>query len=403
MPVSVRTTSAPNRRRISARPTSPAPLSIVLFSHTGADGVISASARPRRVPAPEQWARSARACRSLATVRSSLADLLASHPVVLADGATGTNLFGMGLESGEPPELWNTDHPDRVQALYQAFVDAGADIILTNTFGGNRHRLALHHNEHRVLELNQRAAELAREIADAAPRPVVVAGSVGPTGELFAPLGALTDEDALDAFTEQIRGLAAGGADVAWFKSMSAREEMRAAARAAIAVGMPYTATGSFDTAGRTMMGLHPGEFSAVFAGLDPPPLAFGANCGVGASDILVTLLAMAGTNGAPRLISKANCGVPEFQGAEIVYSGTPELMAEYARMAVDGGAAIVGGCCGTSPEHLRAMRAALDSHRAGDPPSTEQIAERIGPLANSAPETAEAQGARSRERRRTR
>jgi 5-methyltetrahydrofolate--homocysteine methyltransferase len=148
-------------------------------------------------------------------VRTSLEALLATANVVLADGATGTNYFRMGLESGEPPELWNVDHPERVQELHRAFVDAGADIILTNTFGGNRHRLKLHHAEDRVFELNRRAAELAREVADAAPRPVVVAGSVGPTGELFAPLGALTDDDALDAFTEQIRGLVPGGADVA--------------------------------------------------------------------------------------------------------------------------------------------------------------------------------------------
>ncbi|MDQ1460352.1 MAG: 5-methyltetrahydrofolate--homocysteine methyltransferase [Actinomycetota bacterium] len=336
-------------------------------------------------------------------VRTSLEALLATRRVLLADGATGTNYFRMGLEAGEPPELWNVDHPDRVRALHQAFVDAGSDLILTNTFGGNRHRLKLHHNEGRVLELNRRAAELAREVADAAPRPVVVAGSVGPTGELFAPLGALTDDDALEVFIEQITGLAAGGADVAWIETMSASEELRAAARAAIAVGIPYAATGSFDTAGRTMMGLHPAAFGSAFDGLDRPPLAIGANCGVGASDILVTLLEMAGANGAHRLISKGNCGIPQFHGAEIVYSGTPDLMAEYARLAVDGGAAIVGGCCGTSPEHLRAMRVALDTHSAAAAPTPELIVERIGPLANSAPETAESQGARSRERRRTR
>jgi 5-methyltetrahydrofolate--homocysteine methyltransferase len=336
-------------------------------------------------------------------VRTSLEALLATGRVLLADGATGTNYFQMGLESGEPPELWNVDHPERVLALHQAFVDAGSDLILTNTFGGNRHRLKLHHNEGRVLELNRRAAELAREVADAAPRPVVVAGSVGPTGELFAPLGALTDDDALDVFTEQITGLVAGGADVAWIETMSAPEELRAAARAAIAVGIPYAATASFDTAGRTMMGLHPAAFSAVFDGLEPPPLAIGANCGVGASDILVTLLEMAAADGPHRFISKGNCGIPQFRGAEIVYTGTPDLMAEYARLAIDAGAAIVGGCCGTSPEHLRAMRAALDAHAADVAPTPEQIVERIGPLANSAPETAEAQSARGRERRRAR
>jgi 5-methyltetrahydrofolate--homocysteine methyltransferase len=335
-------------------------------------------------------------------VRTSLEALLATGNVALADGATGTNYFQMGLEAGEPPELWNIEHPERVRELHLAFVDAGADIILTNTFGGNRLRLKLHRAEDRVLEINKKAAEIAGEVADAAPRPVVVAGSVGPTGELFEPLGALTEADALDVFTEQIAGLVAGGADVAWIETMSAPAEIRAAARAAIAVGIPYTATGSFDTAGRTMMGLHPSGFADVFAGLEPQPLAFGANCGVGASDILVTLLAMR-DNGEGRLISKGNCGVPHFEGSEIVYSGSPELMAEYARLAVDGGAAIVGGCCGTSPEHLRAMRAAIDTHRAADPPSTEQIVERIGPLANSMPESLAAQSARGRERRRAR
>jgi 5-methyltetrahydrofolate--homocysteine methyltransferase len=336
-------------------------------------------------------------------VRSSLEALLATGKVALADGATGTNYFQMGLEAGEAPELWNIEHPERVQELHRAFVEAGADIILTNTFGGNRHRLKLHGAQDRVFEINRRAAELAAEVADKAPRPVVVAGSVGPTGELFAPLGALTESDAIDVFTEQITGLVAGGADVAWIETMSAPEEIRAAARAAIAVGIPYTATGSFDTAGRTMMGLHPSGFADVFAGLDPQPLAFGANCGVGASDILVTLLAMGETSGEHRLISKGNCGVPQFQGAEIVYSGSPSLMGEYARLAVDGGAAIVGGCCGTSPEHLRAMRQAIDAHTAATRPTTEQVVERIGPLANSAPETAESQSNRSRERRRAR
>ncbi|MCU1429630.1 MAG: yitJ 2 [Actinomycetia bacterium] len=336
-------------------------------------------------------------------MRSSLEELLATGRVVLADGATGTNYFQMGLEAGEPPELWNVEHPERVQELHRAFVDAGADVILTNTFGGNRHRLKLHRAEGRVFELNKRAAELAREVADAAPRPVVVAGSVGPTGELFAPLGALTEADARESFSEQIAGLAAGGADVAWIETMSAPDEVLAAASAAIAVGMPYTATASFDTAGRTMMGLHPASYADVFAGLDPMPLAIGANCGVGASDILVTLLEMAGSNGVKHLISKGNCGVPHFRGTEIVYSGTPDLMAEYTRLAVDGGAAIIGGCCGTSPEHLRAMRAALDAYTANAPPSTERIIERIGPLANASPETPAAQSARGRERRRAR
>ena len=323
----------------------------------------------------------------------ALADLLAARGVLLADGATGTNYFQMGLTSGDAPELWNVDHPEKVQDLHRRFVDAGADIILTNTFGCNRHRLALHHQEHRVRELAQRAAELAREVADAAEHPVIVAGSVGPTGSLFEPLGELTEADAIETFTEEIEGLVAGGADVAWIETMSAIEEVRAAANAAINVGVPYVATCSFDTAGRTMMGLMPGDLTGVFDGLNPAPIAMGANCGVGASDILVSLLAMTEHDHDTAFVSKGNCGIPEFRGAEIHYSGTPDLMARYVQLAVAAGARIVGGCCGTSPDHLASMREALDGaleDRALDGtaprPTIETIIQTIGPLANSAP-----------------
>jgi 5-methyltetrahydrofolate--homocysteine methyltransferase len=319
-------------------------------------------------------------------MRATLADLLAQHEVILADGATGTTCFTMGLGPGDPPELWNDDHPDRVRALHQGFVDAGADLVLTNTFGCNHHRLQLHGAADRANKLARRAAELAAEVAAAAPRPVVVAGSVGPTGELFEPLGALSDDDAVAAFIEQIDGLAAGGADVAWIETMSAPEEARAAARAAIAVGLPYVVTCSFDTAGRTMMGMLPGELLPLFDDLAVAPLAVGANCGVGASDILVTQLAMSAAAPDRLYVSKGNCGIPQFCGAEVAYSGTPALMAAYARLAVDAGARIVGGCCGTSAEHLAAMRRALDTHERGARPTIEQIVEEIGPLANAVP-----------------
>jgi 5-methyltetrahydrofolate--homocysteine methyltransferase len=205
-------------------------------------------------------------------MQSTLEQLLLTGKVLLADGATGTNYFAMGLTSGEPPEFWITDHPDRVESLHQQFVDAGSDIILTNTFGCNRHRLKLHNAQDRTFELAKAAAQIARKVADASPRPVVVAGSVGPTGELFEPLGALTEADAVDAFAEQIEGLKAGGADVAWIETMSAPEEARAAALAAIRVDMPYVCTMSFDTAGRTMMGIMPNALEDVFAGIEPQP-----------------------------------------------------------------------------------------------------------------------------------
>jgi methionine synthase I (cobalamin-dependent) len=329
-------------------------------------------------------------------MRTSLSALLVSRQVLLADGATGTNYFKAGLTSGEPPEFWTVDRPDEVTALHQQFVDAGADIILTNTFGCNPQRLKLHNAQDRTYELAKRAAELARKVADAADRPIVVAGSVGPTGELFEPMGALTHSVAVASFTEQLRGLRDGGADVAWVETMSSPEEVNAAAEAANAVGLPYVVTYSFDTAGRTMMGLQPRSVDETVTSQSVGPLAIGANCGVGASDILVSLLEM---REAPyALVSKGNCGVPHFEGTEVVYSGTPELMANYARLAVDAGARIIGGCCGTTPEHLAAMRAAIDTHVPGAPPSIDEIVGKIGPLTNAAPtENAKRRPRRSR------
>jgi 5-methyltetrahydrofolate--homocysteine methyltransferase len=333
-----------------------------------------------------------------------LETLLASRPYLLADGATGTNLFSMGLASGEAPELWNTAEPQRVVALHKGFVDAGADIILTNSFGGTRHRLKLHDAHNRVFELNRRAAEIAREVADSSGREVVVAGSVGPTGELLVPLGALTYEEAVEAFAEQMEGLKAGGADVAWIETMSSPDEIRAAAEAAGKVGMPYVFTASFDTAGRTMMGLAPAGIHAVTAGLTAQPIAVGANCGVGASDILASLLDMSEAAPDATLVVKGNCGIPEFRGAEIHYSGTPALMADYVRLAMDGGARIVGGCCGTSFEHLKAMRQALDTHVRGERPAVEDIVMRIGPLRNKlAAQSGVQDDSPRRERRRAR
>jgi 5-methyltetrahydrofolate--homocysteine methyltransferase len=328
--------------------------------------------------------------------------LLAEKGILLADGATGTNLFAMGLEAGEAPELLLETSPDTITALHQNFVDAGADIILTNSFGGTRHRLKLHHAQDRVFALNKKAAEVARAVADKAGRKVIVAGSVGPTGELLIPLGAMSYDDAVAAFVEQIEGLKAGGADVAWIETMSAPDEIRAAAEAAIKVGLPYTYTGSFDTAGRTMMGLLPKDIHGVVDGLTETPIAVGANCGVGASDILATLLDMTAAKPEATVIVKGNCGIPEFRGTEIHYTGTPELMSDYVRLAVDGGAKIIGGCCGTSFQHLAAMRKALDGHMtAGQRPTVETIVERIGPMRNKVASENPPDGGEGRRRRR--
>jgi 5-methyltetrahydrofolate--homocysteine methyltransferase len=327
-------------------------------------------------------------------MRTTLDELLATGRPVLADGATGTNYFGMGLGPGEPPELWNAEHPERVRQLHDAFIAAGADLILTNTFGCNRYRLKLHGAEERAYELAKRAAELAGESAAAADHPVVVAGSIGPTGELLFPLGAISEDDACAAFAEQAAGLRDGGADLAWIETKSAPEEMRSAARAAIAEGLPYAVTASFDTAGRTMMGLTPADFGGVFDGLDAPPVALGANCGVGAPDLLAAVQQIRHPSAV--VIAKSNCGIPQFHGTEIVYSGDPTLMAQYATLAYDSGAIIIGGCCGTSPEHLAEMRRALDAHVPGPPPSLDVIVATVGPLTNQVA----GEPARQRERR---
>ncbi len=332
----------------------------------------------------------------------SLASLLAEKKILLADGATGTNYFEMGLQSGDAPELWNTESPEKVALLHQQFVDAGADIILSNTFGCSRNRLKLHKAEGRVHELNKAAVEIARKVADSAGRAVIVAGSVGPTGELFQPLGELTHETAVESFVEQMEGLKAGGTNIAWIETMSAKEEIDAAADAARRCGMEYVITASFDTAGKTMMGVSPAEMGMIAAAMIPHPVAYGANCGVGASDLLASVLDM--TEKAPccAVVAKANCGIPRIVGDEVVYSGDEKLMADFVRLAIESGAKIIGGCCGTSPSHLAAMRVAIDEYFASPPtqparPDIAKIESMTGKLVNKTASQSSAAPARAR------
>src|SRR5579863_6744507 len=289
-----------------------------------------------------------------------LSVLLAEKPWMLADGATGSNLFERGLQSGDAPELWNADHPERIAQLHRAFVEAGADIILTNSFGGTRHRLKLHKAEHRVTELNEAAARIARAEAERAGRVVLVAGSMGPTGEILEPLGPLSLDAAREAFAEQAAALARGGADLMWIETMSSVEETEAAVAGARETGLPVVATLSFDTNGRTMMGITPSELAGLHR--KHHLAACGSNCGVSPSELVASIvnLAAASDSGAV-LVAKSNCGIPQYVDGAIHYNGTPELMGVYAGLALDAGARIIGGCCGTTPEHLHRMRAALE------------------------------------------
>jgi methionine synthase I (cobalamin-dependent) len=335
--------------------------------------------------------------------RQSFVEALNSRPWMLADGATGTNYFQMGLESGDAPELWNVDHPDRVRSLHKSFIAAGADIILTNTFGGNRHRLKLHNDQHRVRELNMAAVKNARVEADASDRTVYVAGSMGPTGEIFMPVGTMPHEEGVAAFEEQALALREGGVDVLWIETMSSEEELRAAVEGAAKANLPIVTTMSFDTNGRTMMGITPTAFGALSKSLETQPVAIGANCGVGASELIATVMGITAARPDAHVVAKGNCGIPQYMDGHIHYTGTPELMADYARIAIDAGARIIGGCCGTSPEHLASMRKALETHTKGSKPAIATVEEKLGAVSELAKgvDTAAA-GAARRERRRS-
>jgi len=344
-----------------------------------------------------------------------LARLLAERPYLLADGATGTNLFDAGLASGDAPELWNVEHPERIEALHRDMIAAGADIILTNSFGGSRYRLKLHKAETRVAELNELAAGIARRIADEilarTGREIVVAGDIGPSGELFEPLGPLTIAEGTEAFAEQAMALARGGADIMWVETMSSKDELAAAVAGAGRTGLPVVCTLTFDTNGRTMMGVTPAEVAILCREqLQPRPVAYGANCGTGPAELVATLVNMAGMTGPNDVIvAKGNCGVPYYVDGKIKYDGTPELMSEYARLARDAGARIIGGCCGTSPQHLAAIRAALDGHQPGVKPDLATITAKLGKISAGAEHqicgthggAADAAAARRRSRRR--
>ncbi|MEM8653724.1 MAG: betaine--homocysteine S-methyltransferase [Pseudomonadota bacterium] len=330
----------------------------------------------------------------------ALTEMLAEKTTLLADGATGTNLFAMGLMSGDAPELWNEAEPAKVRALYKGAVDAGSDVFLTNSFGANASRLKLHDAGHRAFDLSRMAAEIGREVADAAGRKVLVAGSVGPTGEIMEPVGSLTHEGAVEMFHETAAGLKAGGADIGWLETISAAEEYTAAAEGFALAGLPWVGTMSFDTAGRTMMGVTSTDMVALVASLAFPPVAFGANCGTGASDLLRTVLGFAATGTEVPIVAKGNAGIPKYHDGHIHYDGTPALMADYAALARDCGARMIGGCCGTTPAHLEEMRAALDTRPMRPAPTLDAIVAALGPFSSASDGTGDGAARPARKRR---
>ena len=211
---------------------------------------------------------------------------LLKRDYVILDGAMGTNLFRKGLTSGECPESWNIENPEKISEIHQGFVDAGSDIIVTNTFGGNQFRLKLHQLESKVKELNFAGAQIARECAG---QKVFVAGSIGPSGEILEPLGNLSYELAVKAFRQQSESLAEGGVDLLWFETFSDIKELKAAIEGSMQTGLPIVATMSFDTAGKTMMGVSPSELVLLMEKQNNV-FAYGANCGLGFDELLQTV-----------------------------------------------------------------------------------------------------------------
>jgi 5-methyltetrahydrofolate--homocysteine methyltransferase len=279
---------------------------------------------------------------------------------VLADGAMGTMLFAAGLQFGDPPEVWNLAHPDVVRSVHRGYLEAGARIVLTNTFGGNALRLGLHGLEDRVDELNRTAAILLRAEVEAAGGGALVAGDIGPTGQIMAPLGTLDYPTAVEAFAEQARALVAGGVDVLWIETMSDLEEVRAAIEGVrrVTTELPIIATMTFDTRGHTMMGVSPEQAVEAIAGWGAA--AVGGNCGNGPEEIVPVIERMHRAAPDVVLVAKSNVGMPALVGTQAVYRTEPATMAEWALRMRDAGATVIGACCGSTPAHLAAMADAL-------------------------------------------
>jgi 5-methyltetrahydrofolate--homocysteine methyltransferase len=281
----------------------------------------------------------------------SLLERLAAGEILVSDGATGTNLQDRGLTLGTPPEAWIFENPAEVIRLHRDFIDAGAQILLTDTFGGTGLRLVHAGLQDNAAEVNRRAVALAREAAGNAD--VLVAGSMGPTGQLLEPLGELSADAAVDTYAQQARALTEAGADLLVIETQFDLGEATSAVKGARATStLPIVCSFSFDMGHRTMMGLAPAQVAAALTALGVDMI--GINCGRSLPENLDNLKAIGAAAGLP-LWMKPNAGLPHMgEGHRAVYDVTPAQMGEQAAEWVASGARIIGGCCGTTPEHLR-------------------------------------------------
>lgn len=281
-------------------------------------------------------------------------EAIQQNHLLVADGATGTMLQGLGLPVGEAPERWTLDRPDAIRELARQYVAAGSDIIYTNTFGASRVHLARMGLDAKVAELNVAAVKLARDATGG--RPVFVVGSIGPTGEMLEPYGEFSPDAARAAFAEQARILSEAGVDGLVCETFTDLQEALLAVSAAQETKLPVVASMAFDQGGRTMMGVTPED--AVTQLSDAGAVIVGANCSVGPDVVESVVRAMKTAQPQARLLAKPNAGLPQVVEGKAVYTVTPEAMAEFAGRMKTLGVAIVGGCCGTTPAHLRAMAA---------------------------------------------
>jgi methionine synthase I (cobalamin-dependent) len=285
--------------------------------------------------------------------------LINSGETIILDGAMGTMLFASGIKTGEAPELWNETNPEKIAEIHRAYIEAGAQIIVTNSFGGTSIRLKRYKLDDRVHDLNLKAAQIARAEADKADSKIAVGGSVGPLGELIKPLGKIEFEEAKSNFAEQAKALAEGGIDVFWIETMSDLNEVKAAIEGIRSVSdLPISVTMSFDTHGKTVMGVSPAK--AVKFLSQYPINSMGANCGSGPSELVAAIKEMHETNPQIVLVAKTNAGLPKMIDQKIVYDGTPDTMGEYARNVKDAGARFIGACCGSTPAHIKVMNDTL-------------------------------------------
>jgi len=285
--------------------------------------------------------------------------LLGEGAPVLLDGGVGTLLQEHGLADGGSGELWNVERPEVVSGIHEAYAAAGARILTTNTFGGTRPRLAMHGLADRVHEVNRAGAGLATAVADR--YGVLVAGDLGPTGELLAPLGTMEQTEAQALFEEQLAGLCDGGIDIVLAETMSDLGEVVAAVEAArnVVPDIPVIATLSFDTNLRTMMGVRPADAVEALAeaGVD----AVGANCGRGPGEMEAIAEQLTRARADDLLVvAQSNAGLPQLVGDRFVYDASPDDLADHARALRDLGVDLVGACCGSTPDHIAAMSRAL-------------------------------------------